>query len=258
MADELEKFLAEIAPFTALWPSVELVIVAAKSKQQPWISLWGRITLSNELARSSPLIVRPTDSFFAYRAVLPFSDFAKLLQQIRSTMNLCGLPHLADRVVLCLPEDRDTGSLLFIHANGTFTWRPLYIASAENASGQFGIARETYSMTGTVNRYRIYDVFSTDDEVQVDSKLHVTDPPFEGLRDLYRELLPGTRFDRTSEPAIEILAPLPFQVRFADQEVRIDAPPIAESGDLKLAVFYVPGPERRQMTVADTQDATKR
>ena len=121
-------------------------------------------------------------------------------------------------------------------------WTEVRFIQREGAKA-YGSDKPCFVLQDTVDAHRpIARLIRESTLREIDSRLRLLKPnPIDGVRGLVSSLMPGMRFSMDTSPAVQIVAQLPFDLRF-DPELglRVHAPKAAFDHRIGLSAFFEP------------------
>ena len=217
-----EQLSAELRPFLDLWRSCEVVCVAIGEEAVKeisgdlMISLATRLVLRPEaVSANKPFNLKPQGlkfRFLATRIEYPLQvatqKIFELVAKGRITLEQTLFPYPV--WLTAALEGLDRGELPITK------WTPVRIKRG-NETAAYGTSRPCIVLEDTLGRWSIARLITDNDLRAIDSYLGQLRPrPINGLLGLVSSLVPGIRFTMDTSPAVQIVAPLPFDLAFID------------------------------------------
>ncbi len=228
----LEKFARKIAPYRDLWKSVRLVCLAARTGEA-WIVLAVRVSFSEALPVQS-VTLRPTEDFIALSLDMPIGALGQVLYNLLidcfiqiETNSACIKAYLS-RAHAGLPP----GPV------GNISWFGVVEHERCESLSEHGTTRPAVTITAWGERR--YEVLSTDSLREVNSRLRLGDPAFDGLNDLIVQWVPGVEVAHESQASIQVVAPIPFQMEYAEPGRLLVHGPGSAGRNLRVRLFFRP------------------
>ena len=228
----LEKFVKKITPYRDLWKSVRLVCLAARNGES-WVIVAVRVSLS-EILPAKSLCLRPIDDFFAASTDMPIGSLGQVLYNM-----------LVDGFV---PVEMDSMSVKAYlsreHAGlppgqiGKLSWFDVVTHERRDTVPDYGTTRPAITLTAWGERR--YEVLSNDLLRELNSKLRIGEPPYDGLSELLREWMPGVESAHEAQAPIQLVAPVPFDMEYADSGLLLVSGPADRELNLQVRIFYRP------------------
>ena len=240
----VHKFTEAIAPFLDLWVSVRITCFAVRIRER-WVNLGTRVSL-RELPPAKPIKISPIENFSAFVVDLPITEVRSVLDTIvsKGVVPLATVPAFENR--------RPDVYLTRAHAGlleGTeprVSWFDTHRCERPYARREYGVDRTCISLTAWCER--IFDIAGRDLLDEASSKLRLREPPYDGLDALVSELLPGILLQHQVQAAIQIVAPLPFDLGCSQKRALIvRVPRSAFGGNAELRLFF--GPKQHSLRV---------
>jgi hypothetical protein len=244
----LEKFCEKIALHRELWKSVRVICFAVR-QVDVWLNLAARVLL-RELPPEPPRILAPLDDFISSAVDFPMLRLDQILNDILIEgfvpikLESSHLKAHLTRARAGLPPGSSPSNSWF----GPTSYQRL-AALREYEITRPCIAIATYGE-------RTAEVLSPDILEKLNSKLRLCDSPYDGIDDLARKWLPGSKLTDPNSTPTQIVAPVPFDFRYGEPgRVIVRAPIAAGDGRLGFRAFFRPqgvGP----LQVVRPQDAS--
>lgn len=228
----LEKFAKKIAPYRHLWKSVRLACFAVRNGE-PWLILAVRVSLSEVLPAKSTCL-RPMEDFIAASIEMPIGS----LGQVLYNMLIDGFVSIEiDSTLVKAHLSREHAGLPPGQV-GRISWSDVVTHERREDLPVYGTTRPAVTLTAWGERR--YDVLSFDFLRQLNSKLRIGDPPYDGLSALLAEWIPGVELAHESQTPIQLVAPAPFDVEYSDPGLVLVRGPTDCGTNLQIRIFYRP------------------
>jgi hypothetical protein len=229
----LEKFAKKIAPYRNLWKSVRLVCLAARNGDA-WVIVAVRVSFSEMLPAKSTCL-RPINDFVSVSIEMPIGSLGQVLYNI-----------LVDGFVSIEIDSMPVKAYLSReHAGlspgqvGKVSWFDVVTHERQDNVPDYGTTRPAITLTAWGERR--YDVLNNDLLRELNSKLRIGDPPYDGLTALLSEWMPGVDSAHESQSPIQLVAPVPFDMEYADHGLLLVRGPADRDLNLQVRMFYRPG-----------------
>jgi hypothetical protein len=229
----LEKFSQRIEPYKDLWQSVRITCLAVLH-DEVWISPGVRVLLRESPPISTRIFI-PVAGFVAIVKDFPMPELGIIL----SRMILEGFVPTEEGTEIRKVYLNRLRANLTPGSASTIGWFGPTPKQRQDALREFHIDRNCIFASAWGDR--IAEVMDAELLDKLNSKLRLGDPSYDGLEALARELLPGTNMIDPTPTPIQIVAPLPFDLEYADSsKLIVRAPQQAADGTLNVRCFFLP------------------
>jgi hypothetical protein len=237
----LKKFVAKTEPYRRLWKSLRLVCFGARHGET-WVAVALRVSLS-ELPPGRSEYLRPIDDFIAvstYRSV----DF---LDQLLREIIIEGFVSIElDSISAKVCLTRELAGLPRGQV-GQVSWFGVVENERRDHHWDYGSQRPAITLTAWGERR--FDVLSDDRLRLLNSKLRIAERAYDGFSALMTHWMPGVDAPHDSQAQIQVVAPIPFDMRYDESGVLRVLGPTDNTVDLRATIFYRPrGIEKFQLT----------
>jgi hypothetical protein len=215
--DSLDQWQTELESLIGLWRSIRVACVCLRA-QDTWINLFGCIDLSTDpLLKSDdpPNVIVRTPNLLAIEATFPPSSLPRIIDELRAGQ----ISRLSEHDPVKLFVDASTGGF----------WGSPRTQDRTFARRDMGIDFTTFLLDYTGPQ--TYLLFAQNQREEIDKKLRVRVPPFNGLAGLARSMRLVPLGLGASNTYLRLSASLPlrfkstsYDLRAGTLTVRVEAP----------------------------------
>ncbi len=229
MSDSLKHFIDMIAPFRRLWRGMRVTTAAVLHKDR-WMALRTRVVLSDEDPVGN-IFVMPTDYFMAISRPLELSAFEPFINELEQN----------GKFEITSEDQSVPIYLTFGNAGGEGTASPIHFWDPRPSGNE---ERESELALGaSLIRLQVasgeehYSFFTSAQCQEVSSRLRSRTPRYGGIRELFLNLGLPYDLDQCNTAVTDIVALLPFAMRFSDAEVFVTAP-VAAASEMRVVSSF--------------------
>jgi hypothetical protein len=234
--DKFDKFAAEIKPFMALWKSVRVNVLAARF-QQKWITLATHLQTSELQPDRNWTLLEPTSDILFFSGLLPIQELGQL---VFSLINDGRLQLRAQGISECLYLS-STYAGVSRPQEAHVTWSDPWLQenTAQN-HGNFGLRRPIIHMQGNNANERFVDFVDETLRKRFESELRLSEPAFDGLKDLRNACFRGLELETYSSCNVLILCQIPLELQYGDAGPEVIMPLHATTESVQVRGFFAP------------------
>lgn len=234
--DIFNKFVASVAPFRTLWNSVHLSVLAARF-QEKLITVATRLQTSELMPDRNHTLLEPTSDMLFFSGLLPIEELGQvvfgLIKDGRLQLRAQGISECLYLSSTYAGARRSQEALV----SWSGPWLREDLASNQD---MVGMRRPVIYLNGNNANERFVDFVDDSMRKKFESELRLSQPAFNGLKDLQAKHFRGLELGTYSNCNVLIACQIPFELECSSAGLEVIMPSHVSNEPVQVRGFFEP------------------